>query len=273
MKTNSYRQNYVQTEEPTAHITFKKGRLKQNQNKVYLNDNSEFQIELFNGTTSEVLAKISLNGELISQGGIVLRPAERIFLDRYLDVAKKFKFETYDVSGKSEEVQNAIRNNGLVKVEFFRKQISICYGRLGNPIITTTPAWQHWSTPYCGTPIVYCGGSSVGSSFTTTSLGVNTTYTNSSSGTINLSDNTQTVNNNKKSKKTIETGRIGEGSKSDQEFRTVDMTFEYYAFKTFEYQILPTSQKVMESKDIKKYCPSCGTKCNTAFCPSCGAKQ
>jgi hypothetical protein len=264
------KQSYVQSiaQEPSAFITFKKGRQKITNNKVYLNDKSEFEIELFNGTTSEILAKIHLNDELISQGGIVLRPGERIFLDRYLDVAKKFKFETYDVSGQSEAVKQAIAKNGLVKVEFFRKTILS-----GNIVYTNSPTWTYHSGYWNNTG----GNSIIGTCISTAASGLfggagttlnsnNATYTSSAAG-INVEQT------NSLKTKSIETGRVGVGGDSAQKFNDVDMSFDYYAFKTFEYQILPTSQKVIEGKDIKRYCGSCGAssaKPSHRFCSACG---
>ena len=61
------------------------------------------------------------NGKEISQAGLVIRPGQRIYLERYLDIAKKFKFETYEVED-SNESKEAIAKNGEVKVEFFYEQ-------------------------------------------------------------------------------------------------------------------------------------------------------
>jgi hypothetical protein len=58
---------------------------------VYLNNGDEFEIELFNPTISKVMAKIDLNGISIGPG-VVLRPGERVFLERYINEAKKFLF-------------------------------------------------------------------------------------------------------------------------------------------------------------------------------------
>ncbi len=99
---------------PTANLAINKSRLKVYGKKsevptYYLNKGQEFQIELFNPTTNNVLAKISLNGKPIAQGGLVLRPGERAFLDRYIDIARKFKFDTYEVADTN-EVKQAITN-------------------------------------------------------------------------------------------------------------------------------------------------------------------
>ena len=106
---------------PTANLAINKSRLKVYGKKsevptYYLQKGQEFQIELFNPTKDTILAKISLNGKPIAQGGLVLRPAERVFLDRYIDVARKFKFDTYEVAN-TKESQKAIEDNGDFKVE------------------------------------------------------------------------------------------------------------------------------------------------------------
>ena len=112
---------------PTANLAINKSRLKVYNKKsevptYYLEKGQEFQIELFNPTNGNILAKISLNGKPIAQGGLVLRPGERAFLDRYIDVARKFKFDTYEVANTS-EVRKAIEDNGDFKVEFYSEYI------------------------------------------------------------------------------------------------------------------------------------------------------
>ena len=77
-----------------------KGRKSIKNGKVFLTDGDEFEIELFNPTQNKVLAKIELNGKSIGSG-IILRPGERVFLERYLDEAKKFLFETYVEIGRA----------------------------------------------------------------------------------------------------------------------------------------------------------------------------
>jgi len=114
---------------PTANIAVNKSRIKIYENDgdmptYYLQKGQEFQIELYNPTQGTVLAKIFLNNTAISQGGLVLKPGQRVFLDRYLDVAKKFLFDTYEVSN-SEETKKAIEKNGDFKVEFFKEQLPV----------------------------------------------------------------------------------------------------------------------------------------------------
>ena len=107
---------------PQSFITKGKQRLKQHIDTVYLKNGDEFEIELYNPTQNKVLAKIEMNGNSIGSG-IILRPGERVFLERYLDEAKKFLFETYVVIGDNEDVKQAIANNGNVVVKFYNEDI------------------------------------------------------------------------------------------------------------------------------------------------------
>ena len=97
-------------QQPTAHIAVNRNRLKQYGDKIYLKDKTHFEIELFNPKSIKILAKIYLNGVSISTSGIVIRPGQRVFLERWLDETKKFLFETYEVEDSKEE-QEAIANN------------------------------------------------------------------------------------------------------------------------------------------------------------------
>ena len=136
---------YYQTKTgtPCAYISKDRKRLKQFGQTVYLNNGDEFQLELFNPSSTTVLAKIKLDGSYISGGGIVLKPGQRVFLERYLDDPRKFKFETYEVDGTSNEVLDAIAGNGDVVIDFFDEfkqpvwNNNITYGgSFGGPIHT-----------------------------------------------------------------------------------------------------------------------------------------
>jgi hypothetical protein len=274
------------TNAPMAYITVNKGRTKIKKDKfVYLENGTEFEIELFNPTQTTVLAKISINNKLISFSGIVLRPGERVFLERHLDNSNKFKFETYEVGGNSEEVKKAIELNGLVKVEFYNEDLSINYR--SNPIITTNGGgWSTTNTPTWTLGNTYYGGTAVGSSGTFTgsltnttssmffSEPTNTTYsTNSLDISGGLAEPKKSLKRSVKAK--LETGRVEEGSHSNQSFQTVNKKFYYYTTNVVEIQIKPVSQMYVDSKDINKmnkFCVKCGrkTKQNDNFCAGCG---
>ena len=174
---------YYQTKTgtPSAYITKDRKRLKQNGQNVYLNNGDEFELELFNPLSNTVLAKIKLDGSYISGGGIVLKPGQRVFLERYLDDPRKFKFETYEVDGTSNEVLNAIAGNGDVVIDFFDEykqpvwNNNITYGgSFGGPIHTYNSNPLNINAGYVNgqttTNINYSSTNTAGVSFTTTSM-------------------------------------------------------------------------------------------------------
>jgi len=279
---------YYQTKTgtPCAYITKDRKRLKQFGQNVYLNNGEEFELELFNPSSTTVLAKIKLDGSYISGGGIVLKPGQRVFLERYLDDARKFKFETYEVDGTSNEVLDAIAGNGDVVIDFFDEYKQPVWN---NPI--TYNGNTYTPPTYVDNPYTVNGGVST---FTTT----NVNYSSTNTGGINF--NTASSNTfggpNIRSKRgilkskgnsrsevtmdtlsmdSVETGRVEKGGSSDQSFKTVDKTFNHYTCATSIWKILPVSQKVYEKQDLKVYCTNCGKKRkkdSDKFCSSCGNK-
>ena len=297
-----YKKTHEAPTVPTAMIAVNKSRLKVYNNTgdmptYYLQKGQEFQIELFNPTTDVILAKIILNGNPISQGGLVLNPGQRVFLDRYLDVAKKFLFDTYEVSS-SEEVKKAIEKNGDFKVEFYRERVEPKFNPNYGTLTISSGTARGFSGNLNNTIGGYASTISNGNSetFTNTSGHIGTTALYSSSVDTNffdqnasksfptldslddtlsldLPDVTRTLKSRSKS---IETGRVEQGSHSDQKVVTVDKKFEYWAFHTIEYKMLPVSQKIntVEDLQVKVYCTNCGAKLGKGhkFCGQCGTK-
>jgi len=303
---------------PSANLCIGKSRIKRYNNAgelptYYLQKGQEFAVELFNPTQDVILCKISLNNKPIAQGGLVLNPGERVFLDRYIDVPKKFLFDVYEVSN-TEEVKKAIEKNGDFKVEFFKERI------INNPIIINYP--NTVSTSKSNFTIYGTGGSSnipcsnTNGSSTTTNfnnctsssstafISNNAFYTNTSgiSSPTNLNSTKSYSSNNDssatmdwmqpdmditidsapvlkpqtRSRKSIETGRVEMGSNSNQQLTRVNKNWEYFYFHKVEYKMLPISQKINTSADIKvkRYCVNCGAKIGKTdnFCSQCSHK-
>lgn len=284
---------------PSAYVTKGKQRLKQNNDTVYLNNGDEFEVELYNPTQGKILSKIEINGNAI--GGIIIRPGERVFLERYLNEAKKFLFETYKVSGDNSEIKKAIEKNGNISVKFYQEYVAppinfgsltignsdwnngITYFNSGTVTTTTNPGTFTTNTPLftTGTNINTSTYTSNGNS-TFTSQVFNTTSTNNVN-TDSLGDKlrSRSLSKSKMKKltldepKEIETGRIEKGSNSNQNF-----TYDYSQFNSWhnwksEWKILPLSQKPMVIEDIKVFCTECGSKRKKdshKFCPQCGTK-
>lgn len=245
----------------TAHVAVNRNRLKQYGETVYLKSGTHFEIELFNSKPNKVLAKIYLDGIAISSGGIVIKPGQRVFLERWIDEPKKFLFETYEVDRNSSSVKDAIRLNGRVRVEFYDQQYVPSYHSITSstgPAINV-PTWtlDHLSQP------VYGGTTQNQIYFTSSVAGSNDVIGQNSSINANLNMNF------------METGRTEKGEKSDQNFTTDDSTYNSWTCNTVHIHILPESQKPVEIKEIRNYCTNCGSrlkKSSWKFCPSCGTK-
>jgi hypothetical protein len=251
---------------PQSFITKGKQRLKQHVDTVYLKNGDEFEIELFNPTQNKVLAKIEMNGNSIGNG-IILRPGERVFLERYLDEAKKFLFETYVVNGNNEEVKQAIENNGDVVVKFYNELATSTYFSSGSGTITI-------SNPILtNNPYIYTTHNTLGNtSFTSTST--NTFYNASlTSGTINT--NSLFNKESKSALRHVETGRVEKGSESNQVFTYDNSSFYSYPSQTNWWKIKPQSTKPVVREELVTYCTECGAKRKKdthKFCPHCGTK-
>lgn len=277
---------------PTANLAINRSRIKlYGKNSevptYYLQKGQEFQIELYNPTKDTIMAKISLNGKPIAQGGLVLKPAQRVFLDRYIDVARKFKFDTYEVSNTS-ETRKAIEDNGDFKVEFYKEQTPNIY----NQHYFGSRDFGGINTPYFLDTVNTYNTTTLGLTDMNTTLTTNNIVGSSAShGDLSLDFMDQNLSRNFgaeleepkksllrsfKSKKSIETGRVEAGSRSDQTLETVYMNWEYTPFHSIEYKMLPISQKVntVEDTQVKRYCTNCGSrnKSNFKFCPICGTQ-
>jgi hypothetical protein len=356
--------NYgIATPMPEAHITRTKeknrGRLKiYSNNTIYLEKGEEFEIEIFNPTQESILAKIEINGNLIANTGLVLKPAQRVYLERYFDVDRRFKFDVYEVENweklkkeseeitnnkvqldkelslrqqllglvsseaektaieerinelktqteemkslaseltkRSNSVQQATKFNGKVRILFYKesKPNDNFYGILNSSYNGTlnigNSNFPLRSSGVKGSPkykkSLFDGSTTTGALYSSASFtsGNNSCYDDmsmtfnsccSDTTSLNLSDILSDAT--KSLNETKDTGRVEQGSISNQKFETVNMNFDSWTFHTIDYTLLPTSEKPLEVKDLKKYCNQCGKKLHPSdnFCSSCGTKS
>jgi hypothetical protein len=254
---------------PQSFVTKGKQRLKQHIDTVFLNNGEEFEIELYNPTQNKVLAKIEMNGNSIGSG-IILRPGERVFLERYMDEAKKFLFETYTVNGNNQEVQDAIAKNGDVVVKFYNEYQPVTTNTFvsGNPIWLTSNSTGGYVYPSTTTTFNY-------SNLTYTSGIVSDTFTNYNNTFVNASFDSGKKTLGIPKTREIETGRIEKGSDSNQSFVYDNSTFNSYPSASNWWKIKPISEKILVKEDLKVFCTECGAKRkkdNHKFCPHCGTK-
>lgn len=126
MVTNYNYYQYGSNEMPTAHVTVNRNRVKNYNEKIYLKEQVNFEIELWNPRTEKVIAHISINGKEISSNGIIINPGQRVYLERWIDQPKKFFFSTYEAENSSAG-KAATEDNGKVTVNFHYEKHSISF--------------------------------------------------------------------------------------------------------------------------------------------------
>ena len=230
----------------SVNITTNRNRVKSYSGKVYLKDGQNFELEIFNPHGYRVLAKIKINGHDLSDSGIVLKPGQRVYLERYLDSTNKFLFSTYEIDGTVEALR-AIAENGNLEVEFYAEYFP------SGGFFTTTTDWTYRPDQIRYTNDIWCGGNS---------------------GTVNYTS-LYSSNINETTKGSLETGRVEKGKSSNQSFDTDYGSYNSWSFEKVDIKMLPLSAKPVESGEIRNYCTGCGTRVKKAtwkFCPSCGEK-
>ena len=267
--------NYI-TKDELAKIAISKNLIKEykssnSERTVYLNDGTEFQIYLKNPYQTHLGVKIYVNNQVIGSNMLVLRPGQSFWLDRFLNDNKKFLFSTYNVENTA-EMKYATNNNGKVKIEFYHEKEETPYisAKIVEPLKTNFD-WTNYditcssamssneprSTYYCSTEDIENSANAA-----TNSALASTLYDTSVSAK-NTNDSY------------LETGRVEKGGVSRQEFEYCDINFDYYAFKTENILILPTSRKQIRAEETRRrYCSQCGKKVNPKdkFCSNCGTK-
>lgn len=250
------------------------------QRVVYLNDGDEFQIQLFNPEKFPIAAKIFLNGDELSDM-LVIRPGERIWLERYLDKSRKFKFSTYEIED-SYEAKEAASLNGEVKIQFYRVKtprqngvinISSPISTIGSPISIYYNAINGGS--YQEKDFSEPVSPSVPNVVNLASSDMSKEACYASSYSSDTGYKFYASSTAAEPEPSIETGRVEQGGYSNQKFSYVNYDFEDWPFRTETISILPLSRKPVTASDLKKkYCSNCGRKLSPKhkFCPYCGTK-
>ena len=257
----------VGSRNPQAWIAIQKNRQKiygnEGKSQVYLKDGQEFQIELFNPTQTRYLVKFKINGNYSSDRGLILNPGQRYFLDRFIDEDRKLAFSTYEVEN-NKEVKKAIEKNGLLEVEFYSEFVPWN----GNGLI--------WSSNYYYQTNPVFNGTGNSGSITNFPRGTKFTNCNSVSGTLTNTSSVYCSNTiSTTNDASIETGRVEKGEKSNQSFENGYGNFNSWASHSTIIQIIPKSQKPVETHEIRNYCSGCGNRVKKQtwkFCPNCGEK-
>ena len=250
---------------PEVYISTRNNRLKvYSDNTIYMETGTEFQLEFINNNFITQKADILINGKK-QHNSLVLNPYSHVYLERFIDDNKKFKFDVYDVDN-NEVVKKIIQNNGLIEVRFYEEFIQqtlqyipyVQYFKTGSPSYTTDTAftnyYQHTITTSASTPRnIICDSA------------------------MPLVASTPRLNIHLNNTSTVETGRVAQGNTSTQELIEIQKKFNSVSNCIIKYKILPISQIPQETvtiKDIRTYCQSCGRRMKKGWnnCPGCGTK-
>jgi hypothetical protein len=273
---------------PEAHISVNHNKIKvYDNNKLYLKDNTEFEIAFNNDSDYYVKAAITMNG--IKQNyALVLRPHQRFYLDRFMDEKKKLKFNTFLTGNDDiEKLKEIIEKNGRIDIRFYKEiQSNIKYttyntntydiGPFGN-VINSGNISKNDIINNTREIIRPDGVSNTSKKLKHFAKSINSYY--------NSHDPLENINMSFGKPEEIETGRIEVGNKSNQDFVNTDKQFEFFTVATFSYHIMPESHKpksepkknnyvLADDKEFRAYCSMCGRRVKKGwkFCPGCGNK-
>ena len=243
-------------------ITKNKSRLKIYDDKVFMRNGETFELEIFNAFDLDIMVLIDFDGKPMSNNGLIVKPGQRVFLERYLDKNSKFKFETYDSDG-SEAGQRAIAKNGDVEVKIYKEKIAPKY---------TPVRHQLFHTDYRSTGRKPRRDYSRSAGTIPADTGM---LSFASEGIMSLGDVRSAPSPEIYDSAPVETGQVGEGASSDQHFKYITKDFERYSTLEYKFKILPESHKETYAEDIKNYCSNCGRRSRSreVYCPKCGTKQ
>lgn len=273
-------------ESPEAVVTVNRNRLKQYSGSYYIKNETNFELEIFNPCSFKIGAQITLQG--VNIGMILVKPGERIYLDRFINENKKFLFTTYDV-GFNNASLNAIKDNGNLKISFFKEPdftLGLLSGTINTSVYYTNQVFNQPSLlniesnstmPYMSTT-TYSNGTntlntsgSVGCTLTNTGLLSN----QNNSVRHNYTEKNITPKDFQKAKsKNFRTGIVEKGSASNQSLTTTYGNYTVY-INEITYKLLPYENRPVEATEIRKYCTSCGVRIKKPtwkFCPDCGEK-
>ena len=222
--------------EKLAKLAINKSLLKEysnssNERIVYMNDGTEFQIQVFNPYSYVIGVSFEFNNHNKTSQLLVLRPGERVWLDRFLDDESKLLFSTYQV-GVSKVVQEAIKDNGTLCIKFYKERENkprVSYIKEYQPCGTIDVYYNNIGNSYCLDDNININCASLTNICSTIdcSLSLNSSINQAptDSTCTSYSSSTLTKSSPLPKSKSIETGRIEKGSHSNQKFENVYKDF------------------------------------------------
>lgn len=246
--------------------------------KVFLPFDTEYKILIKNQSDRRIKLDVEIDGTNVSAEGLIILPHTADYLERFVNIAKKFKF----VRSNNEAVADpSNRENGIVKVRVVKENCA--YFTPNTQYIPTEKEVHHhhhyhydthewpWRTPPASpmwpqNPIIWCGNTNVDNVVSSTMRGTSLSPINplvggeavyscnvsqTKSGDSLSASNSVLRNKSFKMPESRETGATIEGGYSDQNFTTTIWSGDLgqaiiYTFTLFGFN-------VKEDEEYKKY--------------------
>lgn len=213
-------------------------------NTVFLEGDTEFEIEFFNKSQRTVCPSLTINGEQLSSSPVIYN-GQKLILRDFISDNRRFLFKTYLVDTNDPDVTEAIKENGVILIKYYyEKRIIVPPSKLSTEVdgyrIQESRSTIHKENP---------------------------DESNSKTFPKEMSDILSDLPIEKEDKE--ETGKITKGSYSGVTYRSVNIELDYSEFETQIIKLLPLSKK---PKLIN--CPECEyeSKIDVNYCENCGYK-
>ena len=222
--------NKQQNSKVQAYVSVNKNRLKiYEDNKYYLSNNTNFEIELVNNDDKKYLVEIYLNEHSI--GSIVIGANSHNYLERYIDDNRKFQFNTFEIDNVK-ETEEARERNGSIQIYFY-------------PQITSYPKTSY--SPF--TNSLFVNSTFTNSPFTNTPVDTCYSSTTIETGRINEGENSN------------QTFTYSSNSFKDKSVYSLDYQILPISLKPYEGIKTYCSECGTKIRHQNwKYCTNCGTK-------------
>jgi hypothetical protein len=211
---------------------------------VFLEGDTEFEIEFFNKSQRTVCPSLTINGESLSSSPVIYN-GQKFILKDFISDTRKFLFKVYEVDSNDADVKEAIKDNGIISIRYYYEKV------IEQKIIKQIH-------PESSEEIDY-------------SPGISRKLTDDKDSRLYSlppsSDDSPSVTSDMDLKE--ETGKITKGSPSGVTYKTVNIEIDYNDFETQIIKLLPFSKK---PKFIN--CPQCQykSKIEANYCEECGHK-
>jgi hypothetical protein len=89
---------------------------------VFLEGDTEFEIEFFNKSQRTVCPFLTINGDRLSKSPVIYN-GQKFILKDFISDNRKFLFKVYEVDSNDEVVKEAIKENGIISIIYYYEKL------------------------------------------------------------------------------------------------------------------------------------------------------